>query len=151
MQDDMHDALQWAITQGLVDKNKVCIMGASYGGYAALMGPGALPRGLPLRDQLGGAHRPAPNGARLRQRVGRERSLDALKLKPHRLRKRTLRQTSPLHAWPHWRSCGVPVLAAWGVDDQRVPIAHGRHFRDAARRPRWNWSTWNTRPKAMCG
>lgn len=27
----------------------------------------------------------------------------------------------------------VPVLAAWGVDDRRVPVAHGRDYREAAR------------------
>ena len=37
MQDDLQDATQWLIKQGLVDPNKVCIAGASYGGYAALM------------------------------------------------------------------------------------------------------------------
>ena len=41
-----------------------------------------------------------------------------------------LRSTSPLVRAAELR---VPVLAAWGVDDQRVPIAHGRDFRDAAR------------------
>ncbi len=39
MQDDLSDVLHWAIEKGLVDKGRVCIMGASYGGYAALMGP----------------------------------------------------------------------------------------------------------------
>lgn len=38
MQDDVADALKWAVSQGLVDAKRVCIMGASYGGYAALMG-----------------------------------------------------------------------------------------------------------------
>ncbi|WP_371185939.1 alpha/beta hydrolase family protein [Thalassotalea maritima] len=38
MQDDLTDATRWAIEQGIADKDKVCIYGASYGGYAALMG-----------------------------------------------------------------------------------------------------------------
>lgn len=38
MQDDLIDALQWAQAQGHVDPRRVCIMGGSYGGYAALMG-----------------------------------------------------------------------------------------------------------------
>lgn len=37
MQDDLTDSVRWAINQGIVDKNRVCIYGASYGGYAALM------------------------------------------------------------------------------------------------------------------
>jgi dipeptidyl aminopeptidase/acylaminoacyl peptidase len=32
------DATRWAIEQGIADPQRVCIMGASYGGYAALEG-----------------------------------------------------------------------------------------------------------------
>ena len=38
MQDDLTDATLWAIKQGIADKNRICIYGASYGGYASLMG-----------------------------------------------------------------------------------------------------------------
>ncbi|OYT90171.1 MAG: S9 family peptidase [Burkholderiales bacterium PBB3] len=38
MQDDLTDATQWAIQQGFADPKRICIVGASYGGYAALMG-----------------------------------------------------------------------------------------------------------------
>jgi len=38
MQDDLSDAVQWAVAQGIADAKRVCIVGASYGGYAALMG-----------------------------------------------------------------------------------------------------------------
>ncbi|TRX52732.1 alpha/beta hydrolase family protein [Thalassomonas sp. M1454] len=38
MQDDLTDAVHWAIKEGIADKEKICIYGASYGGYAALMG-----------------------------------------------------------------------------------------------------------------
>lgn len=38
MQDDLTDATLWAVEQGYADKNRLCIYGASYGGYAALMG-----------------------------------------------------------------------------------------------------------------
>lgn len=38
MQDDVTDATRWAITQGVADPARVCIFGASYGGYAALEG-----------------------------------------------------------------------------------------------------------------
>jgi len=37
MQDDLTDAVKWAIGQGHADADRVCIYGASYGGYAALM------------------------------------------------------------------------------------------------------------------
>lgn len=38
MQDDLTDATHWAIQQGIAKKDKICIYGASYGGYATLMG-----------------------------------------------------------------------------------------------------------------
>ena len=38
MQDDVADALAWAVAKGHVDGQRVCIAGASYGGYATLMG-----------------------------------------------------------------------------------------------------------------
>ena len=38
MQNDLTDAVSWAIAQGFVDPTRVCIYGASYGGYAALAG-----------------------------------------------------------------------------------------------------------------
>ena len=38
MQDDVTDATHWAITEGIADPGRICIYGASYGGYAALRG-----------------------------------------------------------------------------------------------------------------
>jgi len=38
MQDDVTDATRWAIAQGVADPARICIFGASYGGYAALEG-----------------------------------------------------------------------------------------------------------------
>ena len=38
MQDDVTDGTRWAIAQGIADPKRICIYGASYGGYAALEG-----------------------------------------------------------------------------------------------------------------
>jgi len=38
MHDDLVDAVQWAIDQGIADRGRVAIYGGSYGGYAALVG-----------------------------------------------------------------------------------------------------------------
>lgn len=38
MQQDVADGAKWLISQGIADPERVCIMGGSYGGYAALMG-----------------------------------------------------------------------------------------------------------------
>ncbi len=42
-QDDITDALTSLVQKGYVDKNRVCIMGGSYGGYAALAGGAFTP------------------------------------------------------------------------------------------------------------
>ena len=38
MHDDLIDAVQWAVAQGITTKDKVAIYGGSYGGYATLVG-----------------------------------------------------------------------------------------------------------------
>ena len=36
MQDDVDDGVAWLAKRGTIDAKRVCIMGASYGGYAAM-------------------------------------------------------------------------------------------------------------------
>jgi dipeptidyl aminopeptidase/acylaminoacyl peptidase len=43
MQDDVTDGVRWLIEGGEIDPDRVCIMGFSYGGYAALMGAALTP------------------------------------------------------------------------------------------------------------
>jgi dipeptidyl aminopeptidase/acylaminoacyl peptidase len=38
MHDDLVDAVEWAVREGVARRDKVAIMGASYGGYATLVG-----------------------------------------------------------------------------------------------------------------
>jgi dipeptidyl aminopeptidase/acylaminoacyl peptidase len=38
MQDDLDDGMDWLAGQGTIDPRRVCIIGSSYGGYAALWG-----------------------------------------------------------------------------------------------------------------
>jgi dipeptidyl aminopeptidase/acylaminoacyl peptidase len=38
MHDDLIDAVNWAIEESIAQRDKVCIMGGSYGGYATLVG-----------------------------------------------------------------------------------------------------------------
>ena len=38
MHDDLIDAVNWAVEEGIAERDKVCIMGGSYGGYATLVG-----------------------------------------------------------------------------------------------------------------
>lgn len=36
MQDDLDDTMDWAVKEGIADRGRVCVVGASYGGYAAM-------------------------------------------------------------------------------------------------------------------
>lgn len=36
MQDDVDDARAWAVEQGIADASRICVVGASYGGYVAM-------------------------------------------------------------------------------------------------------------------
>lgn len=38
MQDDLDDGMDWLVRRGIADPNRVCLVGSSYGGYAALWG-----------------------------------------------------------------------------------------------------------------
>ncbi|MFE0749343.1 S9 family peptidase [Gordonia sp. NPDC058843] len=43
MHDDLLDAVDWAVAEGHADRDRVAIMGGSYGGYAALVGAAFTP------------------------------------------------------------------------------------------------------------
>ena len=38
MQDDLNDTVDWIVKEGIADPKRVCIVGGSYGGYAAMRG-----------------------------------------------------------------------------------------------------------------
>ena len=38
MHDDLLDAVEWAVSEGVADRDRIAIMGGSYGGYATLVG-----------------------------------------------------------------------------------------------------------------
>ena len=59
MQDDLSDGVQWAIDNGYADPDRVCIAGASYGGYATMAGMTFTPdlyrcgiNGVGVTDQM---------------------------------------------------------------------------------------------------
>ncbi|MBT9456627.1 MAG: S9 family peptidase [Burkholderiaceae bacterium] len=130
MQDDVADAVDWAVKQGWVDPKRVCIAGASYGGYAALMG---LVRhqeryqcainwvGVTDIDLMYAIHWSDSSDEwkqyGLPVLVG-ERVKDAAQIK----------ETSPIHQAAKIRR---PLLMAYGLDDWRVPIKHGTDFKAA--------------------
>lgn len=130
MQDDVADALQWAVKQGWVDAQRVCIAGASYGGYATLMGlikhpslyrcgvewAGVSDIDLLYSISWSDASEEVTNYT-LPVLVG-DPEKDAQQLK----------HSSPLARAQELRQ---PLLMAYGGIDRRVPIKHGTAMRDA--------------------
>jgi dipeptidyl aminopeptidase/acylaminoacyl peptidase len=133
MQDDLADALQWAVGQGWVDPGRVCIAGASYGGYAALMG---LVR-HPALYRCGVAW-VAVSDPRLlfewswnsdMDDEGRLYSLPQMIGDPV-ADAAMLAANAPLAQAARIQA---PVLLAYGQQDRRVPIIHGDKLRQALR------------------
>jgi dipeptidyl aminopeptidase/acylaminoacyl peptidase len=135
MQDDIADGAKWAIAEGIVDPKRICIAGASYGGYATLMGlikdPDLFKCGI---DWVGvtdigllysghwSFRSDTSEGYKqygMPQLVG-DLVKDAEQLKA----------TSPLEQAARLKQ---PLLLAYGGSDVRVPLYHGKKFYEAVK------------------
>ena len=121
MQDDLTDAVKWAITQGFADPARVAIYGASYGGYATLAGltltpelyccgvnyVGAADLDITFKNRGDDAYTTADDFSYQREWVGATAEWRAA--------------TSPVNFVQNIR---VPSLHAYGEKDPRVKIDH---------------------------
>lgn len=136
MQDDIADGTRWAIAQGIADPKRICIAGASYGGYAVLMGlvndPDLYRCGIEwagvtdIELMYTGTWFSKSDASAAYMRFGMpvmigDRVKDAAQLKA----------TSPIEQAARIHQ---PLLLAYGRDDKRVPIYHGRKFYSAVTR-----------------
>jgi dipeptidyl aminopeptidase/acylaminoacyl peptidase len=144
IQDDIADAVKWSVQQGYTDPARVCIAGAGYGGYAAMMGllrdpqvfkcgiswSGITDIGIMFKNDWDdfAATRAATE---LRTMVG-DPKLDAAQFS----------EASPLQNAARIRQ---PVLLAYGKEDNRVPFSHGLKFYEklSATNPRVEWLTYS--------
>ena len=125
MQSDLADGVRFLASQGTIDPKRVCIVGASYGGYAALAGA-ALPsdKGL-YRCAVADSGVADPRGM-LKWIQERYRKDDSQAL---RYWDRFMGVTSPddpklgeISPLAHAADVSVPVLLIHGKDDTVVPI-----------------------------
>ncbi|MGH8086989.1 MAG: alpha/beta hydrolase family protein [Stenotrophomonas sp.] len=128
MQDDVTDATRWAIAQGIADEKRICIYGASYGAYAAMMGtvrePGLYQCAagyvgvydLPMMYQRGDIQDERSGVNYLLNWMG-----PAEELGVH----------SPVNLAAQVK---VPVFLAAGGEDKRAPIEHTKKMEAALRR-----------------
>lgn len=133
MQDDVTDATHWAIKQKLADPQRIAIAGASYGGYATMMGlvkePNLYRAGINwvgvtdinLMYDVGWSDFDGSDWSRYGMpRLVGDQVKDA----------KQLEETSPLKQAARITK---PVLMAYGGEDYRVPLPHGTKMRDALR------------------
>lgn len=132
MQDDLTDGIMQLVKDGVVDKNRVCIYGGSYGGYASLQGivkdPDLYKCSLPwiavsdlvmLQTQTTSDtnnSRFDPNVFYNRTIGNRNTELDMLK------------RASPVN---HAKEIKAAVLLVMGSEDVRVPLKQGTDMRNA--------------------
>ncbi len=131
MQDDVTDGVKWAIDQGYADARRVCIYGASYGGYATMMGlakdpdlykcginyVGVTDVNLFLTATWSDYAQSDFLKYTVQEMVG-DAKKDADRLKA----------TSPVEQASRIKA---PVLMAYGAADSRVPIEHGQRMKAA--------------------
>ena len=121
MHDDVLDVRQWALDEGIALPGKICIAGASYGGYETLVGVAMTPDAFACGVDLVGPSNlvtfqdtiPAywgPFIPMLRAKVGDPTTAEGKKL---------LIEASPL---THVGAIKVPLLIGQGKNDPRVNI-----------------------------
>jgi TonB family protein len=123
MQDDLDDGVAWLARAGTIDPKRVCIMGGSYGGYAALWGAIRNPEIYRCAISLAGVTDVAAilkydnkyliarrYTKQWRKKIEGETSRDLGAVSP-------LQQAARLH---------VPVMVAHGERDYTVPVDQGR-------------------------
>ncbi len=129
MQDDLDDAMDWAVAEGHVDPGRVCVVGGSYGGFAALWAVIRNPERYRCAASWAGVtdfdeqlkhdrdYFTRRAGRRWRKRVEGEQTI--LDLDDFSPAKQVARLTRP-------------VLLAHGTSDRVVPFAQFTAFKDAA-------------------
>ena len=131
MQDDLTDTALWAVKAGIADPKRMCIYGASYGGYAAMQ---ALVR-TPDLFQCAANYAGITDLQLFHSVTWSDISnsdfvrylLPVVVGDPDRDRAQ-LRATSPAQ---NADKIKMPVFMAYGGEDRRVPIIHGERMRDA--------------------
>lgn len=134
MQDDLTDAVKFFTSKGMVDPKRICIIGASYGGYAALAGGAFTPdlykcvvsiNGIgDLNDML--SWDKSQNGYK-----SEVADYMAMQFAKGEVDKKELKKMSPEKYASHF---SAPVLLIHSVNDQRVPIRQSEQMLKALKR-----------------
>ncbi len=137
MQDDVTDAVGWAISKGWTDPARVCVVGASYGGYAALAGISMTPDVFRCAISVAGVS----DLERMMNELERDARSDVTgnmaiafnywARQIGAVDQAELRDASPIR---HVDAIKAPVLLIHGRDDTVVSITQSRVMADAMRK-----------------
>jgi dipeptidyl aminopeptidase/acylaminoacyl peptidase len=117
MQDDLLDAIGWAAKEGIADPKRVCIVGASYGGYAAMRG--AQRDAAYYRCAIAYA---GVSDLSAMKRYDQQFLGSGIK----RYWNKQVSDFSSVSPRFHAAEFGAPILVAHGVKDKRVPVKQSR-------------------------
>lgn len=135
MQDDITDGTRWLVDAGIADPGRICIVGGSYGGYAALMGVVKEPGLYRCAVSLNGVT-DLPDLISLRRKYVGGRSSAARRLGDLWNDREQLDRNSPAR---RAADIQVPVLLVHGTDDRVVPVAQSRKMAEALKSARKNY------------
>jgi dipeptidyl aminopeptidase/acylaminoacyl peptidase len=131
MQDDITDGVQWLLGQGVADKNRICLVGGGYGGYATLWGLMKTPElyrcGVAYVAYTDISYYFEFNRWDWYRAVWAEYGAKRLLGDPDRDAEKW-RSVSPVVQAERLKA---PVLLAFGGFDQRVPIKQGYALKSA--------------------
>jgi dipeptidyl aminopeptidase/acylaminoacyl peptidase len=133
MIDDIDDGVDWLARQGIVDPSRVCIMGSSYGGYAAIWAAMRSPNRYRCAISWAG-----PTDLERMLRYDRRYIIPNRYMSERRRQiegatRTDLDQYSPLR---QAQRLSVPVLIGHGEQDIRVPVDQSRDLVRALTRRR---------------
>jgi dienelactone hydrolase len=123
MQDDIGDGLKWLVAHDIADPRRVCIVGASYGGYAALAGATLTPDLYRCVVSIAGIADLADFLKSRRQRFGTDSELYAYWMKQIGDPERDAERIAAVSPALHIDQIKVPILLAHGDADTIVPYA----------------------------
>ena len=127
MQDDLTDTVQYAIRSGIANANRVCIVGAGYGGYDALMGAVKTPDLYRCAVSLGGVTN-LPELVSDSRWYLNQKPLVEMRIGSWWSDRERLRETSPVF---HAQEMRTPLLLMHGYMDRSVPVSQSRAMAEA--------------------
>lgn len=134
MQDDLTDAVHFFTKKGIIDPNRVCIMGISYGGYAALAGAAFTPDLYKCAVSINGIGNVYDMLQWDRSRNGESSEIAAYMEEQFgrgEIDKNELAKMSP-EEYAHQVS--APILLIHSQNDQRVPFSQSSSMHKALKK-----------------